>query len=372
MSPPKDKSLAGEEIIGQHGRDSVSAHEISMKQPLNDTNTGEFVKRFFLLILFGLIVAVFIIALQFWCVVFAGVMLGIFLSRISHYVERLSGASYRISLACVLAASVVLVTASVFLVFPRFFEQLSGLSEQLTSAVDDVVARTKEWSWMDGLADQMPKLSGQLFGSLDATAILGGVFSSVGAAGTAMFLVLFIGLFLAIDPQLYRRGVLLLCPPKHRPRASEVLNASSETLWWWTVGRLIAMTAIGVMTGIGLWFLGVPMAFTLGGIAGLVSFVPTIGAVLAIIPALLLSFQQGSWTPVYVLALYLAVQAVENNLLTPVVQQKAVKIPPVMLIVAQVLMGILVGVVGVVIATPLTALLIELVRELYVEESPSE
>ncbi len=358
-----------------HRREShgcSKSYENGMKHSLHDTNTAEFVKRLFLLILFGLIVAVLVIALQFWCVVFAGVMLGIFLSRISRYVERLSGASYRISLACVLAAFVMLVTAGFFFVFPRFGEQLAGLSKELTSAIDDVVARTREWSWMDGLADQMPKLSGQLLGGLDATAILGGVFSSVWAAGTAMFLVLFVGLFLAIDPQLYQQGVLLLCPPKHRPRASEVLNASSETLWWWTVGRLIAMTVIGAMTGIGLWFLGVPMAITLGIIAGLVSFVPTIGAVLAIIPALLLSFQQGPWTPLYVLTLYLAVQAFEGNVLTPIVQQKAVRIPPVVLIVAQVLMGILVGIVGVVIATPLTALLIELVRELYVEDSPSE
>jgi predicted PurR-regulated permease PerM len=113
------------------------------------------------------------------------------------------------------------------------------------------------------------------------------------------------------------------------------------------------MTIIGVSTSIGLWLLGIPLAFTLGTLARIVSFVPTMGAVLAITPALLVAFQQSPLAPAYVLALYVGIQAVENNLITPLVQQKAVSIPPVVLIVSQVLIALLVGIVGVAIATPL-------------------
>jgi predicted PurR-regulated permease PerM len=134
------------------------------------------------------------------------------------------------------------------------------------------------------------------------------------------------------------------------------------------MGRLFAMAVIALATGIGLRLLGVPMAFTLGTIAGLISFVPTIGAILAIVPALLVAFQQDPWTPVYVLILYVAIQAVENNLLTPLVQQQAVSIPPVVLVVSQVLMGVLVGVVGVAVATPLAAVVLQVIRELWVRE----
>ena len=181
-------------------------------------------------------------------------------------------------------------------------------------------------------------------------------------------LILFVGVFFALDPELYRRGFLLLIPPDRRNRAAEVLTACLDTLWWWTMGRLFAMAVIALATALGLRLLGVPMAFTLGAIAGLISFVPTIGAVLAIVPALLVAFQQDPWTPVYVLILYVAIQVVENNLLTPLVQQQAVSIPPVVLVVSQVLMGILVGIVGVAVATPLAAVVLQVIRELCVRE----
>jgi predicted PurR-regulated permease PerM len=166
---------------------------------------------------------------------------------------------------------------------------------------------------------------------------------------------------------------LSLVPPRHRQRANSLLRATVDTLWWWTMGRLVAMTIVGLATAVGLFLLGIPLAFTLGALAGIVSFVPTIGAVLAIVPALLVAFQHDAFSPVYVLILYVGIQAIENNLITPIVQQKAVSVPPVVLIISQVLMGLLVGIVGVAIATPLAAVGIELVRELYVEdESPGE
>jgi predicted PurR-regulated permease PerM len=127
------------------------------------------------------------------------------------------------------------------------------------------------------------------------------------------------------------------------------------------------MAVIGVATSIGLWLLGIPMPIMLGMLAGLVSFVPTLGAILAIVPAVLVSFQQGPAAPFYVVGLYLIIQAVENNLLTPIVQQKAVDVPPVLMIIAQFFMGLFVGALGVAIATPMAAAGIVWVRKLYIE-----
>jgi predicted PurR-regulated permease PerM len=268
----------------------------------------------------------------------------------------------------VIVSLLALVVGMGVLVAPRLGSQLPDLSNQLTDSVKELLAQVRASGRLDNITEEAPHISGRLLGNLDAGAILGGAFSSISAAVTAVFLVLFVGVFLAFDPGLYHRGLLLLVPPARRQRADEVLRASLDTLWWWTLGRLFAMTVVGIATGIGLWFLGVPMAFTLGAIAGLISFVPTIGAVLAILPALLLAVQQGWSTVLYVFILYGCIQALENNVLTPLVQQKAVSVPPVILIVTQVLMGILVGIMGVVIATPLAALVIELVRELYVKE----
>ncbi len=318
--------------------------------------------------LFVAVSAVFVITLRLWCVVFTGLLLGVFLHRISQAIERRTPLGYRPAVGCVLAAGVLLSISAVYLVAPRFGEQLGDLSSTLTAAAKSMLDRVSQWGWMDNVTNQAPEVGGRMLSGLDTTAILGGVFSSITETATAILLILFVGVCFALDPDLYRRGFLLLIPPDRRKRAAEVLTACLDTLWWWTLGRLFAMAVIAVATGFGLWLLGVPMPFTLGAIAGLISFVPTIGAVLAILPALLVAFQQAPWTPVYVLVLYVAIQAVENNVLTPLVQQRAVSIPPVVLVVSQVLMGVLVGIVGVAIATPLAAVVLQLVRELYVQE----
>lgn len=312
--------------------------------------------------------AVFVVTLRLWCVVFAGLLLGVFLHRISQAISRRTPLGYRVAVACVLVAGVLLSISTVYLVVPRFGAQLGDLSSTLTAAAESMLERVSQWGWMDNVTSQAPDVGGRLLSGLDTTAILGGVFSSITGTATAILLILFVGVCFTLDPDLYCHGFLLLFPPDRRKRAAEVLTTCLDTLWWWTMGRLFAMAVIAVATSLGLWLLGVPMPFTLGAIAGLISFVPTIGAVLAILPALLVAFQQAPWTPVYVLILYVAIQAVENNILTPLVQQRAVSIPPIVLVVSQVLMGILVGIVGVAIATPLASVVLQLVRELYVQE----
>jgi predicted PurR-regulated permease PerM len=314
------------------------------------------------------IAAATVLALRLLCVVFAGVLLGVFLCRLSQAVEQRTPLPYRVSFAVVSLGLVGFCVAGGCVAIPQIGAQLGDLFSKIQSSVQDLLTRLSEFGWMDQVAEEAPQLGGQVLSNLDAAALLGGAFSSVTGAITATFLVVFIGFFLAFDPETYRRGLLLLVPPRRRRRAAELLENSIDTLWWWTLGRLVAMAVVGVATATGLWLLGIPLALTLGAVAGVVSFVPTIGAVLAIVPALLVAFQQGPMAPVYVLALYLAVQAVENNLITPLVQRKAVSIPPVVLVVSQVLMGLLVGIVGVAIATPLAAVVMELVRETYVEK----
>ena len=334
-----------------------------------DDTRAEYVRRLFLLLGIVALAAVCVVALRLLCVVFAGLLFGVFLYRLSTAVQKRTPMPYWAAFFTVTVALVGVGAGAMFFLLPRLGAQLGDLSSTLMASIEHLLARLRELGWIEEVAQQAPQLGSRLLGSLDATSLLGGAFSSLSVALTALFLVLFVGFFLAIDPGLYRRGFLLLVPPPRRPRADELLRKSIDTLWRWTLGRLVAMTIIGVATSIGLWLLGMPLAVTLGALAGVVSFVPTIGAVLAIIPALLVAFQQGPLAPVYVLAFYLCIQAVENNLITPLVQQEAISIPPVVLIVSQVLMGVLVGIVGVVIATPLAALVIVLVRETYVEEA---
>ncbi len=351
-----------------HGKHGLDGGRPSPSAAGTGGSLGAYVRRLLVLLLVVAAAAVGVVALRVLCVVFAGVLLGVFLYRLSDEIRRRSPLPYPACFAVVMTLLVGLFAGAGTLAVPRLGAQLRDLSSRLMASLESIVRHLQELGWVNEVAREAPDLGGRLLGSLDAASLLGGVFSSAAAALTAAFLIVFVGCFLAFDPGLYRRGFLLLVPPRHRRRADELLRISVDTLWWWTLGRLVAMAIVGAATAIGLRLLGVPLAFTLGALAGLVSFVPTVGAVLAILPALLVALQQGPWMPVYVLVLYLAVQAVENNLITPFVQQEAVSVPPVILAVSQILMGVLVGLVGVAIATPVAALVIRLVRETYVQQ----
>jgi predicted PurR-regulated permease PerM len=184
-----------------------------------------------------------------------------------------------------------------------------------------------------------------------------------------LLLILVGGVYLAAQPKLYRTGLLKLVPPRSRQLAAEALDDSERALRLWLIGQLVAMVIIGTVTGVGLWLLGVPSALTLGIIAGLLEFVAIIGPIIAAIPALLIALTQGVDMALWTLALYVMVQQLESNLLQPIIQQKAVDLPPALLLFSIVVGGLLFGLIGVLLAAPMTVLAYVMIKRLYVLEA---
>jgi predicted PurR-regulated permease PerM len=153
-----------------------------------------------------------------------------------------------------------------------------------------------------------------------------------------------------------------------RGRAAEVLDELGYSLRWWLVGQLVSMVVLSTQLTLGLWLLGVPLAFTLGFLAALLTFVPYVGAVISTIPAVLIAWTESGSMALAVLALYIVVQNLEGYAITPIIHQKAVHIPPAVTLFSQMLMGIMWGALGVVLATPLAAVALVLVRKIYVED----
>ncbi len=242
------------------------------------------------------------------------------------------------------------------------------LSEQLQSAGDRLVQRAEHYPLLQkAVPDKADpqKLAGQATKVLPALKtgvewLLWGI--------TGIVVILFVGLYVAYDPHLYQSGLVKLVPLDQRERVREVLGRLRTVLGRWIIGRIISMTIIGVSTAIGLWLLNVPLPITLGVLAALLTFIPNIGPILAAVPQALLAFQVGTTTVLYVILFNIAMQGVESYLITPIVQRYEVTLPPALTVCAQLLMGVLFGVIGIIMAAPLTASLMLVVQMLYVRD----
>lgn len=214
---------------------------------------------------------------------------------------------------------------------------------EILSAWDDVRRETPPWGRFANLAG-----------------------STLGAIGSAS-LMLILALYLAIDPRQYRQGFVRLIPPAYRNDIDAALAASGDALSKWLKGQGISMLFVGVATAIGLALLQVPLALTVGVIAGVLAFIPFFGPIVSGALAVMLAFIDGPEKALYVAILCLAIQQIEGNVLMPLVQRWAVKLPPVLGITAAVIFGILFGIVGVLFATPLMVVVMVLVQKLYIE-----
>ena len=157
-----------------------------------------------------------------------------------------------------------------------------------------------------------------------------------------------------------------MVPKRHRALTGEILDEIRTVLRRWLVGQLIDMIFVGLFTYIGLSLLGVPLAGLIGLLAALFNFVPNFGALLSLIPAVLVA---PPTLVLWVIGLYIVIQTFEGQVLQPLIQGRAVSIAPALLLITQVLMGLLAGPMGVILATPLMAVTAILVRRLYVEQT---
>ena len=152
----------------------------------------------------------------------------------------------------------------------------------------------------------------------------------------------------------------------------EVLEEAGSTLQRWLLAQLVSMGIVGLLTTLGLWLLGVPLALTLGILAALSEFIPNFGPILSAVPAVLLALVDSPRLALWVVVLYAGIQAAESYLITPLVQQRLASLPPVLVIVSQLLGGILFGFLGFALATPLLAVAMVLIKRLYVEDRLGE
>ena len=182
-------------------------------------------------------------------------------------------------------------------------------------------------------------------------------------------IILFLAIFFAADPAGYRDGFLRLLPPDRRPRIGEVLEETGHTLRWWLVGQLASMALVAVSIGLMLAIVGIPNAILLGLLAGALNFVPFLGPILAGIPVLLAAMPEGAAMLALVMVLFVIIESIEGYLINPIIQKRAVYLPPAWSLTALMVGGALFGGMGVALATPILAVARVLVLRLYVQDT---
>lgn len=319
--------------------------------------------------------AVVLLCLLLWygiyvfLLIFASVLLAIFLYGVSYWVSTHTSLSYGWALTLVAMACIAIIGGSLWWAGAALGEQVDELVVRLPRALQKLQQRLEQYEWARNLIAELPEAGKEITEKADVVAkaprVLFDVFSALGAS----IILLAVGLYLALDPYVYMQGLLRLVPVSRRSRVQDVLFEVRDTLGHWLLGRMVSMLIVGVVTTLGLWLIGVPLALALGLLAALAEFVPNLGPLLAFAPAILLALTESTTQALAVLLLYLGVQGFESYVLTPLVEKRAVSLPPALTIFSQVLLGVLAGGMGLALATPLAAASLVLVQRFYVEDT---
>lgn len=320
-------------------------------------------------ILIGLVILA--LALLVWqlrhllILVFGAILFAVILRIIANPIQK----RLRLPDALALFIAVVIVFgiigAAFFLFGAELVRQATVLREAVPAAWETIQQRLAAM----GLGEPLREWTRDLQSDGGVLTNFGSILMSVSNAVTDTLLLLVGGIFLAARPQLYRTGIIKLVPEEGRGRVAQALEDVWRALRLWLLGRLAAMALVGLVTGLGLWALGVPAALALGLVAGLLEFIPFIGPIIAAIPGILLAMLIDPITALWVALLYLIVQQLEGNVISPVIQHHAVELPPALLLFSLVAAGLVFGILGVLLAEPLTAVLFVLVKRLYVRDT---
>jgi len=334
-------------------------------------DSGRIVKTNTILLTAGLLLLGYLLA-EVLLLVFAAVLLAVGLDGLAREMARRLPLSRGWALVAIVVAFTALFLTTLGVSAARLVRQFQDLGE----AVMDFVARAQDWLEEWGAFALMEDMSGEEGDLAGAAGDMAGHAMTFGlsAAGavTSFIILIVLTLFLAANPPLYRGGAVRLVPPDKRPVAQDTLSALAHALRWWFLGQLVSMLLLGVSVGLGLLVLGIELWLALGVLTALLTFIPFLGPLIATVPIVAVGFAEGTQTGLIVLTGYIIIQNIEGNILVPMIQHKAVNLAPALLIAVQVLLSLVFGVVGLILAAPLTIVGMVAVQKLWVEHTLGE
>jgi len=300
--------------------------------------------------------------------VFLFILAGVIISIYFHGFARLIGRTIKLTAKWSLISSVFVTIAFLlgmsYLIGSRVANEAVQFSEQVPDLIADAEKYIQQTETLKSVYQKLQ--SSEMLQKV--TPILSGFFNSTLGFFGDVYVVLFIGIFFTATPEVYKKGMVKLLPAQARDEGRRIIDLIAGNLRSWLKGMLFSMFVVFVLTSIGLLSLGIELWLILALIAGLLSFIPNFGPIIALIPAVLVALSQSPTAVLWVVLLYSLVQLVESNFITPLVQQELIKTPPALIIISQVFTGIWHGAWGVVLATPILVIVMVLIDELYIKK----
>jgi predicted PurR-regulated permease PerM len=318
--------------------------------------------------LFLLLLAAVWFAADALLLIFACILFAVLLYELSAMLQRRVKLNRQVALVIVILFLLAVIGLGGWAMAPQITQQANELARQFPQSLERVQQMVNQHPILQHLTKQLPPTK-QILGSLqrlvpDAGLFFGGV---LGALANVVIIV-FVGIYFASSPRAYTNGFLKLVPMRKRARMGEVLDNIGDTLGRWLIGKGCSMLIVAVILSTGLTLLGVPLGLILGIIAGLMDFIPYLGPIMGGVPAVLIALSSSTDLALYTLLLLFAIQMLDGYVLLPLIEARAVALPPALTIIMQLIFGTLFGFAGVALATPLTAALVVLVGMLYVED----
>ncbi|HEX5431054.1 MAG TPA: AI-2E family transporter [Bryobacteraceae bacterium] len=312
-------------------------------------------------VLLGLIalLAIFVISVfRVFLLIFAATLIAVFLHGCAAWLSRHIRIPVALAVALVILGIFVLIGGASWILAPQVTQQF----QQLQISIPQEIAK---------LEQQVGGRGSALFGRF-AQDLIGNVTGVTKAEHWVIdiLVVAFLSVYLAFQPSMYRRGLLALIPVEGRGTTQATMDRLRDVLWRWFIGRLVGMIVIGLLVFIAMSAIGIPLPFMLGLMAGILEFVPYLGAFVSAIPAVLFALVQGQG--LIVIAMYLLLHGIDGYIVIPLVERRAVSIAPGLTVVAQVTMYISAGILGIFVADPLTAAIMIVLQIFYIREPVKE
>lgn len=305
----------------------------------------------------------FTATIHVFILILVGILIACYFRGLAGVIAAKAHVSRRVSLLISVFGTILIIFGIFFLIGSTVSKQISELTETLPAMLN----KTEEWLNRSAIGREIVYRIQALKSAEEIEPFLSGMFKTTFGGIGDLFIILLLGIYFTSSPKLYTQILVQLVPPSKRPDARNLIHAVSSGLTKWLMGTFLSMSIIFVLTAIALAIVGLPMWLALSFLAGLLVFIPNFGPIIASIPTIIVAFSISPNMALIVAVLFFTIQILEGAFITPQVQHWLVNIPPALVILAQVFGGILLGVWGLVFATPIMLVGIITVKQLYVK-----